>query len=372
MYVLLSTALAAKPTSYAADAYPTTSALNGMIQPGTPDGVPPEFDCAMRAFAYEVGKAKLPERGDFRSLFESLQLQYCNMTTPAKMDVVPLRRGAAGEGPTTVFVATDGDDAKERLEGGAVRDAAEGALVARGQGLRVVGDVHVAVRGGTYELAAPVEIGAAHSGITIENYNGEHATVSGGVAFTVPKAAWSPYKQKRGWELSAGANNVFGQAASKGDTDSIKYLGQFTTTAECEAAAKVDAAGHGPFHSFTFHTPAFGGEFAGQCFGRTDRAWSPTAQPKVDSGRLVVQNTWVASVDGIKALAGVKEFVGLRIDGRRAIRAKYPNGDPEQSGHFLRGAGASMGGGDYVEGWVPLSARTGGCRPSANPTRRRL
>ena len=52
MYVLLSTALAAQPASYAADAYPT--ALNGMIQPGTPDGVPPEFDCAMRESAYEV------------------------------------------------------------------------------------------------------------------------------------------------------------------------------------------------------------------------------------------------------------------------------------------------------------------------------
>ena len=62
MYAFMSTALAAQPASYAADAYPTTSALNGMIQPGTPDGVPPEFDCAMRAFAYEVGKAKLPER----------------------------------------------------------------------------------------------------------------------------------------------------------------------------------------------------------------------------------------------------------------------------------------------------------------------
>ena len=133
------------------------------------------------------------------------------------------------------------------------------------------------------------------------------------------------------------------------------------------AVAKADAAGHGPFHSFTFHTPAFGGEFAGQCFGRTDRAWSPTAQPKVDSGRLVVQNTWVASVDGIKALDGVKEFVGLRVDGRRAIRAKYPNGDPEQSGHFLRGAGASMGGGDYVEGWVPLSAGTEWVPPFRKP-----
>ena len=26
---------------------------------------------------------------------------------------------------------------------------------------------------------------------------------------------------------------------------------------------------------------------------------------------------------------------GLRLDGERQIRAKYPNGDPEQSGHFL-------------------------------------
>ena len=365
----LTSAVAAQPTSYAADAYPTTSALNGMIQPGTPDGVPPEFDCAMRAFAYEVGKAKLPERGDFRSLFESLQLQYCNMTTPAKMDGwVPPVAAPPAEGPTTVFVATDGDDAKGSGSKAAPFATLQKALSSlEGKGCASSATCTVAVRGGTYELAAPVEIGAAHSGITIENYNGEHATVSGGVAFTVPKAAWSPYKQKRGWELSAGANNVFGQAASKGDTDTIKYLGQFTTTADCEAAAKADAKGQGPFHSFTFHTPAFGGEFAGQCFGRTDRAWSPTAQPKVDSGRLVVQNTWVASVDGIGALADVKEFVGLRVDGRRAIRAKYPNGDPEQSGHFLRGAGASMGGGDYVEGWVPLSAGTEWVPPFRKP-----
>jgi hypothetical protein len=31
---------------------------------------------------------------------------------------------------------------------------------------------------------------------------------------------------------------------------------------------------------------------------------------------------------------------------------RYPNGDPEQSGEFLRGESADMGGGDYIKGWV--------------------
>lgn len=34
------------------------------------------------------------------------------------------------------------------------------------------------------------------------------------------------------------------------------------------------------------------------------------------------------------------------------IRAKYPNGNMEESGNWLQGAGASMGGGEYVKGWV--------------------
>ena len=41
---------------------------------------------------------------------------------------------------------------------------------------------------------------------------------------------------------------------------------------------------------------------------------------------------------------------GLRVDGERAIRAKYPDGDPERSGEWLAGASANMGGGDYLYG----------------------
>lgn len=48
-------------------------------------------------------------------------------------------------------------------------------------------------------------------------------------------------------------------------------------------------------------------------------------------------------------------------------RAKYPNGDPEESGNFLRGAGAAMGGGDYVKGWIPLAAGTEWVPPRRKP-----
>ena len=68
MYAFMSTALAAQPASYAADAYPTTSALNGGSSPARRTECLLSSDCAMRAFAYEVGKAKPPERGDFRPL----------------------------------------------------------------------------------------------------------------------------------------------------------------------------------------------------------------------------------------------------------------------------------------------------------------
>ena len=45
-----------------------------MTNGGTPPGVPPTFDCKARAAAWEYGKYLLPERGDFRTLFEALQL----------------------------------------------------------------------------------------------------------------------------------------------------------------------------------------------------------------------------------------------------------------------------------------------------------
>jgi hypothetical protein len=85
----------------------------------------------------------------------------------------------------------------------------------------------------------------------------------------------------------------------------------------------------------------------------------------VTSGEFVAQNVWVADLSGVPLRGST--LSGLRVDGQRAIRAKYPNGDPEQSGRFLRGADQGMGGGDSVEGWVPLAAQTQWLPPRRKP-----
>ena len=64
--------------------------------------------------------------------------------------------------------------------------------------------------------------------------------MTGASSLRVPKSAWSPHKIQSGWEVSPGANNVFGAAKSAGDTATIKYLGSYNSTEECEAAATVN------------------------------------------------------------------------------------------------------------------------------------
>jgi hypothetical protein len=311
-----------------------------MINPGTPPGITNAFDCKVRSFAYDYGKKLLPQRGDFRTLFEALQLQACNMTTPAKMDewqspTIPTPASAI------VYVdATKGSDSNTGTMASPFQTIAKAvASVAGKAGSTVL------LRAGTY-YTGTVQITTANNGLTIQNYNGEKAVVSGGTPIKVAKGDWKPYKVSKGeWQIFEGQNEVFGKAQSKSDTDTIKYIGTFDTLDACEAG--INSSAKGPFKAFTYHHTDFdSGKYAGQCFGVTDSSWGPTAEAKVTSGKFDSQNTWVADIKG-----QVNEITGLRINGQRAIRAKYPNGNMELSGNWLRGAGQGMGGGEYIKGW---------------------
>ena len=50
------------------------------------------------------------------------------------------------------------------------------------------------LRAGTY-YTDTVHITEELAGLTIQNYNGENAVVSGGVPLTIPASAWKPYPQ---------------------------------------------------------------------------------------------------------------------------------------------------------------------------------
>ena len=129
------------------------------------------------------------------------------------------------------------------------------------------------LRKGTY-YTDQIELQKQHSGLTIQNYKGERATISGGVPLSLKASDWSPYKD----------------------------------------------------------------------------------------------NTWVVDISKAdpaadKILVGDSAFKGLRLAGKRAVRAKYPNGDPELAGQWFESKDARMGGGEYVEGWVKMNQSTSWIKP---------
>jgi len=325
----------------------------GMHNSGTPDGVPDDIDCTVRELAWEFGKKKLPERGDFGLLYDALQLHACpDVARPRASGAWAAPSLAVADGPT-YYVATDGDDAGKGTKADPVASIQRGLELAKGQG-----NATILVRGGTYELESTILVNEDHSGVTIQNYDGENVTVTGGVSFTINAADWTPYNvQETHWETYVDQNNVYSLADAGANNSNADYLGTFDAADECAAAAAA-----GPYLSWTFHGPSFGGDFANQCFGRLGDAWIPKAQEDVYSGRLAGRNTWSAPVPD-----HVSDIPGLRVDSRRAIRAKYPDGDPEASGDWLEGADQGMGGGDYVYGWVPLGHDTEWVKPAKKP-----
>lgn len=132
---------------------------------GTPPGITESFDCAARKAAYSFGQALLPSRGSFKTLFRALQLQACNMTTPAVMDEYLPPTYDPPEG-TVLYVdpGTRGDDTNPGTLGQPLRSIAAAVAKTAGKARGAT----VLLRGGTHYTPKTVEIGPEHSGLTIQ------------------------------------------------------------------------------------------------------------------------------------------------------------------------------------------------------------
>eukprot|EP00965_Chrysotila_dentata_P056210 1864140-Pleurochrysis_carterae.AAC.2 len=131
---------------------------------GTPPGVPIEIDCAVRTLGWNYGKQLLPERGDFKSLFDALQLHACNLTTPAKDDVYRAPALPVPSGATLYFVSPslghDVNNGSYAQPMATIQTAVDAAADALRRGERAA----VLLRKGTYHLTSPITLGPQHSG----------------------------------------------------------------------------------------------------------------------------------------------------------------------------------------------------------------
>ena len=116
---------------------------------GTPPNVSASFDCESRRHAYEFAKTTLPHRGEFRTVFDALQLQACGLTPPSEMDDFVAPRFPTPSSGTVLYVAAnataaEGDGSKAKPFALPQALAAAAAVT--------TGPVTLLLRGGTYRL----------------------------------------------------------------------------------------------------------------------------------------------------------------------------------------------------------------------------
>eukprot|EP00039_Didymoeca_costata_P026545 m.16129 g.16129 ORF g.16129 m.16129 type:complete len:957 (+) comp5588_c0_seq1:70-2940(+) len=318
----------------------------GMVNPGTPAQVPPGYDCTVRKSAWEFGKATLPSRGDFKSLYDALQLQWCNVTAPSTEDTWSPPKYPTPSGKQFIVNASATGAVEDGSFDAPYKTIASAVAASAGQG-----PATILVAGGVYHEDQMV-ITPAHNGITIQNYQGEHAVISGGVPITVA-SPWKKYTPPQppsppsppGLQEFDNMNNVYGRAHSHNNSGTIMYLGTFEQYDDCVA----NATKYGPFHSITYHTQKFGGPFQGQCFGDTSTFWAPKSENNIISAKNnsyvppePKENIWMLDVSHMN----MAQILGVRLNNVRAIRAKYPNGNPELSGPDAVNVLT------YTDGWI--------------------
>lgn len=161
--------------------------VTSFMHSGTPGGVPASADCAIRKFAYEYGQKLAPQRGDFKTLYDALQLQNCDVQEPLEMDAWSPPSYPLEELKGSILYV---DPAKGRDDGNGDIDLPFRTINAAVHSSRSIQKpCNIVLRSGVHFLESTIELGPNDSGLSFLNYPKEHATVSGGKPL---KTNWKP------------------------------------------------------------------------------------------------------------------------------------------------------------------------------------
>ena len=295
-----------------------------------PLSIAPDMDCAVRTLAAEMSVKLLPWAPP-ALVTDALQLAIdCpNSTALASQRALPMRstRMPRAGVPTFFADAVNGDDNAAGTQAAPFRSINRALTASRAAGGT---SRSIVLRAGTFFLPAALELGVLDSGLTISAFPGETPVISAGTPLA--RLSWSPVPP------SAPTSNMTGPfqgslldmpagggcVASPGSTNPgvCAPLGQFSAAAECAAACLANTSCTG----YTWHDVGTG-DWAHWCYARLDGyessdhasdhvcGWKP-ASP--------ANNLWQAKVP-----AGVQPFDQLFFRGRRLVRARWPNANPE-------------------------------------------
>jgi hypothetical protein len=303
-----------------------------------------ELECALHQLAFTVGAPKLPSSSD--ALSDALLLGTPNCTKPALAVETPLHPRlssfAASSAPTfqDLYVAPNGVDSA-----GAGTLAKPFATI----GYAVVASRKlapasrkIAVRGGHYYLSATIVLDHRDSGLTIAGYNREHVVLHGSQSLAA--LSWSPAASPfpkgvfvaplaaltRSAAPQCGFENntdMQGNDLPHGTHEEITSVG-----ACCELCANTSGC-----NAFTYRCAGCEESLPQTCWLKTSAAGArpysghshvsgtmgkpPSPGPPAPTPSPPPTHVW-----GRPPQLGNQLLVG----GRRMVRARFPNGDPQE------------------------------------------
>ena len=303
-----------------------------------PVNVDPKLDCAIKELAWDYAKKLLPWQGDFTSAYDALQLEACNVSRTSSKRYKPrafTHSVTLNADAVTIYVdANKGSDSNPGTLGEPVKTVMQGVRLYRLHSVSGQQGI-IYLRAGTYYLSETISLDPEDSNLVISGYQNEKATISGGKEYTFD---WKAVVNEMG-PIMPGVNAIYGATSGPG-TSSVHawYYGKVANATVCQMACEKNTT----CFAFTWHDSTTG-DFALMCYFRIDGLWVCTLEAGHYSGKkLEIYASDLSSQNPNK-------FTTLFINGRRSIRARYPDANPETMGLYTTPTG-------YVskaEGWLP-------------------
>ena len=293
--------------------------------------IDPKIDCPIKELAWSYAKWLLPEYGTFQAVYDALQLQNCNISLQSgRVFQYEAKSNKPASGTEQIFVdiAHGSDSAKGSMDA-PLRTIQRAVELFRGHYAPLPTIIYL--KSGMYYLSEPLKFGAEDSNLSIMGW-GNDVVISGGKPYTFE---WKEFVKE--------IRIVSGVSVVRNDdtvTNRIIKIGQLENDKSCANIC---------YHSdeCTSFTYFLEGKYSQHCFIRTDGHWYPQVTRDNEnfsiSGKKIILH--VADLSGQE----LNDFGSLFINGRRAVHARYPDGNPETMGLHTNPSGYYT----KAENWLP-------------------
>ena len=283
----------------------------------------------------------LQPNSQVKNTYDALQLAACNVPPvpknshkilPPKVDL-PIKSDTVD---ISVYVdANNGDDSNPGTADKPVKTIHRALDVYRSQKKQMSDTGMITLAAGEYFLTDTIDLTLDDSNLIFQGDKTKGTVISGGKLYSF---SWNQYINKMSSPMN-GINAIFAAVSNPGSSSpQAKYIGSMNSSDECEKACAQDNT----CFAYTWHGPTQGA-FAHMCYFRADGLWVPVQDADHISGKKL--NIMVADLSKQDPIP----FNTLFINGRRAVRARYPDGNPETMGLHTNPTG-------YVskaDSWLP-------------------